>query len=228
VESIAVVPVGLTEHRSRLPRLEAVTPDYARRFLDTMVALQRKTRKRIGYPVVFPSDEFFLIAQLDPPSYSDYPEIPQIENGVGMFSRFHGKFSELCASFPKRVAPPRRIGAITTFMGARVIRRLIEEMNLRIEGLEVDFLTTSNSLFGRDITVTGLLPGADFQRVMQENPGYDRFLVPANSLRPWDNRFLDNMTLEELRASTKAEIAAGGSTAASFVAAALEPLILPA
>lgn len=224
LESVAVVPLGMTDHRARLPQLAPVTPEYARAFLPVIEKLQARTKRRVGYPVVFPSDEFFLIAGLQPPSYDRYPEIPQLANGVGMYYRLYREAVDVVADMPVRLPGPRRVAAITTHMGAQVLGRLVEMINARVTNLELRLIPVTNTLFGAGITVTGLLPGRDFERAILANPGFDRYLIPENSLRPWDRRFLDDMTLEQLRSATDAEIVAGGDTASSFAAATLEPV----
>lgn len=221
LESIAVVPVGLTSHRQRLPKLQNVTPAYARAFLRHCRRIQQVTRQSIGYPLVFPSDEFYLIAGQEPPSYDEFSEIPQIENGVGMVSRFYAGFSDLLRDFPSALPSQYRVAAITTVMGQKVIQNLMDAMNERIENLRVEALTVTNSLFGPGITVTGLLPGRDFLSAIQTSPNYDLYLIPENALRPWDQRFLDDMTFQQLETKASKPIRVGGSTAATFAHAAL-------
>ncbi len=223
VESVAVVPLGMTNHRQRLPNLQAVTPEYARQFIPKMTALQARVKRRVGFPVVFPSDEFFLIAGEQPPAYGQYPEIPQLANGVGMFHRLYEGVEDLVAQLPERLPEPRRIAAITTPMGGRVIRRLVDLVNSRVANVRLEILETTNTLFGEGITVTGLLPGADFLRTIRANPGFDRYLIPENALRPWDRRFLDDMPFGDLKVQAGAEVEAGGETAAAFLAAAFNP-----
>lgn len=223
VESIAVVPIGLTDHRARLPQMRDVTPEYAREFVKFCAEVQRKTIAQIGYPLIFPSDEFFLIGDLEPPSYEAYPEIPQLANGVGMYYKFYQNVDELIEHVAATEIPPRRVAAITTHMGKKVLNRLVKSVNVKLAPLKVDLLCVTNSLFGPGITVTGLLPGVDFLSAIKANPGYDRYLIPANALRTWDKRFLDNMSLEELRdaAGAEIEIQTGGDTALSFLEACL-------
>lgn len=229
LESVAIVPVGLTDHRERLPELQPVTAEYARGFLDECKRLQRRILKKHGHPVIFPSDEFFLIAGLEPPSYRQYPEIPQLANGVGMVYRLYKELDALLADLPDCLPQPRRVAAVTTPLGLKVLGRLRDAVNTRVQGLQFDLLPMENSLFGKGITVSGLLPGADFARAMKEHPGYDRYLVPENSLRPWDRRFLDDMLLTDLVASAPAEVAIGGETAESILDAILgDPLPRPA
>lgn len=223
LESVAVVPVGLTNHRSRLPKLKDVTPEYARQFIDQCVRIQKKITRKIGFPFIFPSDEWYLIAGLPTPTYSQYPEIPQLGNGVGMYFRMYQHMDELVASLPQALPAPRRVAAITTPMGEKVLRPLVDALNGRITNLELVLLPTVNSLFGEGIHVSGLLPGCDFKRQIEANPGYDRYMIPENALRSWDLRFLDGVTLQELRGATSAEIVTGADTAESFITAALAP-----
>jgi putative radical SAM enzyme (TIGR03279 family) len=222
VESIAVVPLGLTAHRGRLPQMQSVTPEYAKKFIRECSRLQRRMQKAIGYPFVFPSDEFYLIAGLEPPSYSSYPEIPQLANGVGMYYRFYEHIHDLTERLPAKLPNHRRVAAITTHMAARVLQPLVNILNDRVQNLELCLLPTTNSLFGEGITVSGLLPGADFKRQITDHPGFDSYLIPENALRPWDRRFLDDMLFEDLKSCTSAEVTAGSDTAESFVHAALQ------
>lgn len=222
VESIAVVPLGMTDHRERLPKLQDVTPEYARQFVQFCAQLQEETRKTIGYPLIFPSDEFFLIGDLEPPSYGQYPEIPQLANGVGMYYRFYQEVEELIKYAETIELPNRKVAAITTHQNRKVLGRLIEQINTRLAPLHVDLLCVTNTLFGSGINVSGLLPGKDFLAAIKDNPDYDRYLIPANALRAWDKKFLDDMTLEELQAlAGNVEIQTGGDTAASFLEACL-------
>ena len=221
VESMAVVPLGLTNHRARLPQLDTISPEYARAFISHCEQIQKKTLKTIGYPLVFPSDEWFLIARIEPPNYDEYPEIPQLANGVGMYYKFYDGVDELIGELPESLPEKRRVAAITTHMGLKVLQRLVDMIHARVSNLEVVLLPTENTLFGAGITVTGLLPGADFKRQIEENPGFDAYLIPRNALRVWDQRFLDDMTFVELCEQTGVPIVTGADTAADFVTACL-------
>lgn len=222
VESIAVVPLGMTDHRERLPKLKDVTRDYAREFVGFCAELQEETCRKIGYPLIFPSDEFFLIGDLEPPPYDAYPEIPQLANGVGMYYRFYQEVEELMAYAEGMELPARRVAAITTHQNRKVLGRLVEQINTRLGPLHVDLVCVSNTLFGEGITVSGLLPGKDFLEAIRSNPGYDRYLIPANALRAWDKKFLDDMSMEDLvTLSGGVDIQTGADTAASFLEACL-------
>ncbi len=219
VRSIAVVPVGLTSYREKLPHLEPVTGAYAECFLSECSKLQQEVRRELGFPLVFPSDEFFLIAGKTPPSYDEYDEIPQLENGVGMVDLFYRSLDHVLRLLPSSLPFPLRAVAVTSPLGEKVIARLVRLLNDRVRNLDLKVDVRTNSLFGPGITVTGLLPGADFQAAINEHQECDIFLIPENSLRPWDQRFLDDKTLDELQEQTGGRVRLGGATAASFVEA---------
>ena len=225
VRSVAVVPVGLTVHRQNLPELAEVTPAYASTFLRLCESLQSRIQRETGFPLVFPSDEFYLIAGRTPPTYEDQDEIPQLENGVGMLAQFYRSLPEALANLPSKLAAPFRAVAVTTSLGRKVIERLVALLNERVANLHVEIEVRTNSLFGPGITVTGLLPGADFISAVGAHPQADRYLIPENALRPWDNRFLDDVTLDDLQRRACNRVRVGGSTALSFVDALLGDLV---
>src|SRR5215813_9814012 len=69
VASLAIVPVGLTDHRKNLPQLTPFTPDYARGLIAHITPLQRKLKRRIGTPFAFLGDEIYIMAGQElPPS----------------------------------------------------------------------------------------------------------------------------------------------------------------
>jgi putative radical SAM enzyme (TIGR03279 family) len=222
LESLAIVPVGLTAHRTNLQPLEPVSPEYARSFLKRFRHLRSSMSGGHNTPsLLYASDEFYLLAGVSPPTYRSSDNLPQLANGVGMHYRFYQSCGRLLRTQPRSLATGRRVGAITTWMGARVIDRLVRELNLKVGNLDLRVLTTENSLFGPSVTVTGLLPGADFLRAIRANPGFDRYVIPGNALRPWDRRFLDEMTLDGLRKEAGVEVMAGDETCAGFADAVL-------
>jgi putative radical SAM enzyme (TIGR03279 family) len=197
--SIAVVPLGLTEHRRGLPKMTPVTPTSCRRTIDRIEPRQAKLRADCGEPIVYLADEFYVTAGRATPDYEGIDILHQLENGVGMVWEFMRGWKQAERALPRRLDSPRRVAILTGLLGARVLRPIARRLNA-IENLTVDLIPIENSLFGRAITVSGLLPGRDFQRAIAENPGCDRYLIPGNAIRAEGEVFLDDMTLENLRA----------------------------
>lgn len=201
VQSIAIVPMGLTKWRDGLPDLKPVTPAYARKFLKDLKPRLRALEEKFGEPIALLADEWYLIAGLRPPSYSKYPDLPQLENGVGMVYHFYKDFAEARRALPPRLDRKWRVAAITSTLSPPVLRRIIE-LCQTCEGLTIDVLPTTNTVFGETIHVTGLLCGSDIGKTIKHNPFYDQYLLPGNCLRKYDQRFLDDMTLDQMRAET--------------------------
>jgi putative radical SAM enzyme (TIGR03279 family) len=201
VQSIAIVPMGLTKWRDGLPDLTPVTPEYARRFLRKMRPRLAAIEEQFGEPFALLADEWYLIAGMRPPSYTKYPDLPQLENGVGMVYHFYKDFARARRAMPDALERPWRVAAITSTLSPPVLRKVVDLCH-RTSGLRVDILPTVNTLFGETIHVTGLLTGSDIGKTIRHNPFYDQYLLPGNCLRKYDQRFLDDLTLEDLRRQT--------------------------
>lgn len=203
--SVAIVPLGLTDHREGLPEMRPVTPEFCRATIRDIEPLQQQLTEEHGERIAYLADEFYVIAGMKPPDYSDCDILPQLENGVGMVWEFMLPWRKLLRRAPERLARPRKVAVLTGLLGASVLERLHKRLSA-VGGLEMDVLPCVNSLFGESITVSGLLAGRDFERVIRENPGYDSYLLPGNSLRADGDVFLDDMTLDRLERCTKAEV----------------------
>ncbi|GAB4315380.1 MAG: TIGR03279 family radical SAM protein [Candidatus Sumerlaeia bacterium] len=199
--SIAVVPLGLTKWRQGLPELTPFTPEYAGRFIDWVQPLQAEVEARCARPVLLLSDEIYLMAGHPCPDYADMEESPQLDNGVGMVANWYRDFDSVAADLPVSVPVPWRVAAFTTRLSAGVIERACAALG-RVQGLRITPIALNNSLFGETIHVTGLLPGRDFRKGIQDNPDFDLYLIPGNALRRWDHLFLDDMSLQDVRAGT--------------------------
>lgn len=201
VQSIAIVPLGLTKWRDGLPDLPPVTPEYARGFIKWMKPRLKEIETRFGEPIALLADEWYLIAGLPVPRYTQYESIPQLENGVGMVYHFYRDFAKAKRILPKALKRPWRVAAITSTLSPPVLKKLVDLCHT-CDGLKVDVLPIVNDVFGDTIHVTGLLTGSDIGKAIKHNPLYDQYLLPGNCLRKYDERFLDDLTLSDLRAQT--------------------------
>jgi len=221
VQSIAIVPAGLTKWRDGLPDLKVVDRDYARKFIRSLKPRLRLIEEDHGEPLALLADEWYLIAGMRPPSYTAYPDLPQLENGVGMVYHFYKDFAEARRAMPSDLGKSWRVAALTSTLSPPVLRRL-EKLAEKTGGLELDVIPVENAVFGDTIHVTGLLCGSDIRSAIMKNPGYDQYLLPGNCIRKYDERFLDDLTLDQLCAQTGALVTPvlGGSL--DFVETILE------
>jgi len=229
VQSIAIVPVGLTKCRDGLPHLTPVSPDYASKMIEEIAPQQEEIARRLGKNVLFLSDEFYLLAGKRLPEALEYGEFEQIENGVGLVAKFRDEFDEAAtALLGTRPSSSGRGGLsatlITGELAAPIIGRAIEHLN-RSLGLELSILIVGNEFFGSQVTVAGLLTGRDIKRaVIDANLGRNQAIwVPEVALedgpesgRDDERRFLDGTSLSQLSSALDLPVIATPSSGAEF------------
>ena len=86
VNTVSVVPVGLTAHRAGLYPLKAVDKSSAINIIHMVEHLGNKALMSCGSRVVFASDELYLKAGRPIPPHEHYEDFTQLENGVGIFA----------------------------------------------------------------------------------------------------------------------------------------------
>jgi NifB/MoaA-like Fe-S oxidoreductase len=84
------------------------------------------------------------------------------------------------------------VAILTGEMGARVLGPLVEALARD----DVRIVPVANEFFGGNTAVTGLMVGADLQRVLAAEPAGHRYLLPDVCLS--EGRFLDGLTLADL------------------------------
>lgn len=197
VLSLAIVPVGLTDHRFGLAKLRRVDEAFAKALLNTVAAWQKAFRKEIRRPFVYASDEFYIVARRSIPPVGHYDGFGQLENGVGMVRNFIQRSRRQARRFPSALPKKRKLVLLTGELASGIIGEEIVPLLARIENLSVDVIVAQNTLFGRSVTVAGLLSGnCVYSAVHQQDRG-DLLLLPPDILNT-DGVFLDDMTLEAL------------------------------
>lgn len=197
VASVAVVPVGLTRFRPTEDELIPVSRSSAREVIATVRSLQDKFRASLGSTFAWLADEWFLIADRELPPETHYEDYPQIDNGVGSIRSFLKQFSDAAQQLPQRVSPPRQFTWVVGNAVEKAFEPILQQLNF-IEGLEVNMVALCSDYWGQTVTVTGLLTGQDLLQGLQGKYLGDGILLPAMILKHGDNRFLDDMTVEEL------------------------------
>ncbi len=84
MQSVSVVPVGLTKYREGLEPLEPFTKEDARDVLQAVHRWQQVCMRQWGIHFVHASDEWYLMAGAQLPPQEQYEGYVQLENGVGM------------------------------------------------------------------------------------------------------------------------------------------------
>jgi putative radical SAM enzyme (TIGR03279 family) len=195
VQSLAIVPLGLTRHRQKLPQLRAVDREYAKAFITDWGPRTRALKKSLGEPFLFLADEFYLKAGLPFPSLREYGDLPQIENGVGLvplFLRDAGRVVSRAKSMS-----PFRASIATGVSALGFVSDFLTRLSART-GLELVPVAIENRLFGPSVTVSGLVAGNDIIAALEGKEIGRTLLIPDVMLKEGEGVFLDDVSLEEL------------------------------
>jgi len=196
VTTTAIVPVGLTRYRERLPALRSLTPDEARALVATADRWQRRWLGVLGSRFVFLADEIYLLAGLPLPAAAAYEGFPIAEDGIGLVRRFEDGFARSVARRQRSV----RRDALTVVTGelfAPRLRALLAHGGFDLATIRV--AAVANDFFGPAIGVAGLLTGRDIQRHLASQSELGRaVLVPAVAVRDGEGIFLDDLTPADL------------------------------
>lgn len=207
VESISVVPVGLTKYNNMmktgdLPPMRHYTLAEAEAIIKQTEPYQRRFEADDpdDYPFVYLSDEWYYLTERDFPPAKHYGSFAQIENGVGMTRYLLEQWVRGKRRLPAHMTQPHRVTLVTSTMARPVIESLASDLRV-VEGLEVQVLPVINQFFGPEVTVAGLLCGQDVLAALEVNDNLgDLVLLPRVMLDNEGKRFLDDITVEEFKA----------------------------
>jgi putative radical SAM enzyme (TIGR03279 family) len=209
VESVAIVPVGLTRFRERLPDLTMANRDYAREMIRTIDAREKEFRKRLATRFAWLSDEWYFLADLSIPGTAHYEEFPQLEDGIGTVRLFLDNAKSLESRLPSRAKQPVKATLVTAELPSGVVRGLADRLN-RIEGVELNVCVVKNEFFGGGINIAGLLTAQDILAQLNRFPAHETVYIPSICLRD-DTLFLDDRTLDDVREETGRDLRVVGT-----------------
>ncbi len=196
VATVAIVPVGLTRHRERLPDLRGLARDEALALVTTVEAWQATFLRERGSRLVFLADEIYLLAGLSLPPATAYEGFSIAEDGVGLVRRFEDGFAR-ARSRLRSSSRPRVVTVVTGELFGPTLTRLLAGITADLVSPKV--VAVPNDFFGRRIGVVGLLTGQDIQRHLSGLPELgEEILIPAVTVRDVDGVFLDDLTPGDL------------------------------
>ncbi len=220
MESVSIVPAGLTRYRERLYPLTTYTPEEAAAVVRQVEAFAEQCLAECGSRKFFCADELYLKAGLPLPAEPYYEGYAQIENGVGMITSLMTEF-EAELPFLDEYLPgfraPREVSVCTGVAAYPTIRAMAARLMAAVPGLTVHVYEIVNRFFGESVTVAGLLTGRDMAEQLEGRPLGDELIIPENTLRADEAMFLDDMTPDELSARLGVPVKAGRNDGAAFV-----------
>lgn len=205
MESLSVVPVGLTKYREGLAPLELFGKDDARKVLDQIRSWQDYFREKYGTAFVHASDEWFILAEEDFPGEEYYEGYGQLENGVGMMRLLLEEVKERLAELPGDDRQ-KRVSIATAKLAYPTIRKLAQDVEQKFPGVKVQVFCITNYFFGEHITVSGLLTGQDILAQLKEKDLGEELLLPENVLKADEDIFLDDISRKELSDSLQVPV----------------------
>ncbi len=220
IESIAIVPAGLTKHRQGLYELDDFNVEDALEVIRTADKKRKLFTEKYGNPLVQCADEWYLKAKIDVPDEEYYGGYPQLDNGVGLI-RSHGE------DVLYRIEDLKQSGfvlsqkmTVSTATGVAAFD-YISKMCLCLENafgnLKTNVFCIKNDFFGESVTVAGLITGKDLYEQLKGKDLGDKLILPSVMLRHEGDLFLDDMSLEELQQKLGVEIAIASPGGEDFV-----------
>ena len=225
LQSVSVVPVGLSKYREGLYPLEPFTKEDAKEVIGLIKKWQDYMYEKYGMHFIHASDEWYLLAEEELPSEERYDGYLQLENGVGMLTLLKDEFKEAMqtAVHQKKLyrdlsdGKTRRLTLATGKLAYRTICDLAAQMMKAFEWLDLNVVAIRNDFFGERITVSGLLTGQDLIAQLKDLPLGDKLLLPQNVLRSGENYFLDDITVPQLEEALQVRVDIVKSSGQDFV-----------
>ncbi len=197
LQSVSVVPVGLTKYRDGLYPLEPFTSEDAKKVLRVIHQWQDRLFEQYGIHFIHAGDEWYILAGEEVPEETRYDGYLQLENGVGMLRLLQDEFQ----AGLERLQPDdisRKVSIATGKLAYPYIRDMADRLMQRCSGTKVHVYAIRNDFFGEQITVSGLITGQDLVSQLKDQELGTRLLLPCNMFRSEEDVFLDDMTLEQV------------------------------
>lgn len=204
IESLSIVPVGLTKYREGLYPLEPFNKEDAIELINIVEEYQEIAMKEHGYHFVHASDEWYINADKEIPDEDNYDGYIQLENGVGMVRLMLNEIDASVSSYlsehnGETYSGHKTVSTITGMLSYDVMCQATKKIKEAAPNIEINVYPIRNDFFGERITVTGLLTGQDIVAQLQGKNLGDALLLPCNVLKADEDIFLDDMTLLELQ-----------------------------
>lgn len=218
MQSLSVVPVGLTKFREGLYPLRPFEEEDAGEVLSIIEKWQAISFEKYQAHFVQASDEWYLLAKRDLPPAERYDGYIQLENGVGMLRLLAEEFEEALERARRRPFMRRReLSLATGQLAAPFIQEMCRKMEKKFPKINTRVYAIRNDFFGERITVSGLITGQDLIAQLKDVPLGERLLLPQNMLRMGEDVFLDDVTLPQVENSLQVPVDIVKSSGQDFV-----------
>ena len=198
IESVAIVPVGLTKYRENLYPLEIFQKEDAVEVINLVDSMGDSFKEKYGNRFCYLADEFYIKAGREPREYDYYGEFNQLENGVGLWRSLEDEFCDALEDYEPH-SIEKTLSIATGELAFPLIRKLCDKAESKFAGLKVNVYPIKNDFFGENINVAGLVVGRDILNQLKGKDLGEKLLLPSVMLKNDEDIFLDDVTLECLK-----------------------------
>ncbi len=197
VNSVAVVPVGLTDHREGLYPLTPFTKESAEEVLDICEAFGDECAEKFSRRIIFAADELYIKAERPLPDADFYEDFSCLENGVGLIALLRDEFSFALEEVKGDQNLVRQKTIACGESIAPFLQELSDSLREKFPGVRVKVRPIVNDFFGHMINVSGLVVGRDLISQLKTESLGEEVLIPRCMLRQGEDVFLDDVTLSD-------------------------------
>ena len=221
VNSVSIVPVGLTKHREGLAELRPFDRESAAETIDRVEAFAEECLQRLGSRVFWCSDELYLKAGREVPEDEYYEEYSQLENGVGLMRLLETEFMAALRLAEPDEGMGGRFTIATGVAAAPLLEKLLQTAHKKCAKIDGRVYAVVNDFFGHTIDVAGLVTGGDLIAQLRGKDLGERVLIPHTMLRHGEGVFLDDVTLEEASSALGVPVTPTGGSGGELLDAML-------
>ncbi len=222
MQSVSVVPVGLTSFREGLCPLEPIGKEDAAETVRIIEEIQKNAFTAYGIHFAHASDELYLTAELPLPEAERYDGYLQLENGVGMLRLLDDEVTEALET-AEDLGVRETVSSVSGLLAGPCMERQLQKIGKAFPEKELLLYPVENRFFGSRITVTGLLTGRDLMEALKGRRLGDRLLLPQCMFRSGEEVFLDDVTKQELEDVLGVKCVIIGSSGQDLVDAVNDP-----
>lgn len=220
LQSVSVVPVGLSKYRDGLYPLQPFTKEDAKEVLHIIHKWQKKAHEEFGIHFIHGGDEWYILAEEELPKEERYDGYLQLENGVGMLRLLMNEFEDGYESLNGDEID-REVSVATGFLAYPYIKRMADRIMEKYPKSKIHVYGIRNDFFGELITVSGLITGQDLIGQLKGKALGEKLLLPCNMLRIEEQDFLDDVTLQDVKDALQVPVDIVKSSGQDFIDAVL-------
>lgn len=211
IQSVAVVPVGLTKYREGLFPLECFNQNNAGDVIDIIESKQSECLEKYGTRMVYPADEFYLLAKRELPPTDFYEDYPQYENGVGLLRSLGDELESALDSYNEEITKSRTVTLVTGAAAYDFHVMLTEKIMRKFPKVKINTEKIINYFFGETITVAGLITAGDLINQLKGKNLGDELIIPKVMLKADEPVFLDDLTVSDVEEALNIKVTASAN-----------------